>query len=228
MGKRVIISNAWYKRKCIVKIVRLSQINEHPNVIGHLWTPIGLDFSHNCLIGSIPPSLGRLNDLEWLDLSSNKLGGEISKEQTNLTFLEFLNLAENKLIGRISQDKQWSTFSIDSFVGNLGLCGPPLSKTCLGDALPPQSSFSVKKEESIRHESWFDWNSCAWAIYISIVGFSLRYIALETRRPEWIERLVVRCRTRWLKKLRSREGIRFGKWSCYLSIRRLMLWRPNS
>ncbi|KAK3423947.1 hypothetical protein EUGRSUZ_F00704 [Eucalyptus grandis] len=97
-----------------------------PEVIGHLHSLVGLNLSHNHLTGSIPLTLGNLTNLGWLDLSSNKLSG----------------------------DKQLSTFSSDSFSGNLGLCGTPLPKACLGGAQsPPPSSSSTFDREG--HESWF-------------------------------------------------------------------------
>ena len=47
----------------------------------------------------MPPSLGKLTNLEWLDLSSNKLIGEIPIQLADLTSLEVLNLSENYLFG---------------------------------------------------------------------------------------------------------------------------------
>ena len=42
-----------------------------------------------------------------------------------------LNLSYNKLEGRVPESPHFMTFFSDSFFGNDGLCGPPLSKECM-------------------------------------------------------------------------------------------------
>uniref|UniRef100_A0A0E0BQG3 non-specific serine/threonine protein kinase n=1 Tax=Oryza glumipatula TaxID=40148 RepID=A0A0E0BQG3_9ORYZ len=101
-----------------------------PETIGELVLLHGLNMSHNALTGPIPTQFGRLNQLESLDLSSNELYGEIPKELASLNFLSILNLSYNTLVGRIPNSYQFSTFLNNSFLGNTGLCGPPLSKQC--------------------------------------------------------------------------------------------------
>jgi hypothetical protein len=68
--------------------------------------------------------------MEALDLSSNELSGVIPQELASLHFLTTLNLSYNRLVGRIPESTQFSTFLNNSFLGNDGLCGPPLSKGC--------------------------------------------------------------------------------------------------
>ncbi|ESW14359.1 hypothetical protein PHAVU_008G274100 [Phaseolus vulgaris] len=101
-----------------------------PYVIGELHSLRGLNFSHNKLSGLIPKSIGYLTNLESLDISSNMFTGSIPTELTNLNFLEVLNLSNNQLVGEIPKGKQFDTFSNDSYLGNLGLCGFPLSTNC--------------------------------------------------------------------------------------------------
>ena len=62
---------------------------------------IELDLSENGLIGSIPPKLGRLTELEWLSLSDNRLSGSIPPELGNLINLESLDLYNNRLSGTV-------------------------------------------------------------------------------------------------------------------------------
>ncbi|WOG87281.1 hypothetical protein DCAR_0206504 [Daucus carota subsp. sativus] len=71
--------------------------------------------------------------LESLDLSSNRLEGEIPQQITNIYSLSRLNLSCNQLSGHIPQGYQFNTFENDSYVGNLGLCGNPLSRECEHD-----------------------------------------------------------------------------------------------
>lgn len=131
----------------LIKFVRIQKIfttidfsknnfeGEIPELIGKLKSLKGLNFSHNKLGGSIPLSLKNLINLEWLDLSSNKLIGQIPQQLKGMTFLEVLNLSENRLVGPIPQGNQFNTFDSDSYSGNLGLCGFPLSKTCNNDQI---------------------------------------------------------------------------------------------
>jgi hypothetical protein len=102
-----------------------------PAVIGEFKFLNMLNMSHNSLTGPIPSELGNLKQLEALDLSSNELSGEIPRELASLDFLAMLNLSDNKLVGSIPESPHFLTFSNSSFLGNDGLCGPPLSKGCI-------------------------------------------------------------------------------------------------
>ncbi|KAL3733424.1 hypothetical protein ACJRO7_022877 [Eucalyptus globulus] len=174
-----------------------------PEVIGHLHSLIGLNLSHNHLANSIPLTLGNLTNLEWLDLSSNKLSGVIPRKLGDLASLGYLNLSKNQLTGRIPQDKQLSTFSSDSFIGNLGLCGTPLQKACLDDThSPAPSSSSPFNHEG--HESWFK-QKTIWIGYATgiVIGISIAYIAFEMGRPKWLTggvRMLERIAAEWMEK----------------------------
>ncbi|MBA0879036.1 hypothetical protein Goshw_011381 [Gossypium schwendimanii] len=45
-----------------------------------------------------------------------------------------LNLSQDNFTGPIPHGKQFNTFSNDSYIGNLGLCGLPLSNRCDNDS----------------------------------------------------------------------------------------------
>ncbi|XP_022735524.1 receptor-like protein 12 [Durio zibethinus] len=127
---------------------------EIPMVIGKLNSLKGLNLSHNNLTGCIPTSIGNLVSLEWLDLSSNKLVGTIPERLIDLTFLSIFNVSENHLQGQIPQGKQFNTFGNDSYKGNKGLCGFPVSKGCSNSELAPSN---FPEEDGSKSNIAFGW-----------------------------------------------------------------------
>ncbi|XP_020208408.1 receptor-like protein 33 [Cajanus cajan] len=127
-----------------------------PEGLGQLNALHILNLSHNAFFGQIPLTLGNMKDLECLDLSNNNLSGKIPTQITALSFLSFLNLSGNHLVGRIPTGTQIQSFTTESFKGNDGLCGPPLSPNCGDDRMqgtpPPASNSNVDTKNSI------DWN----------------------------------------------------------------------
>ncbi|KAL1368690.1 hypothetical protein AAHE18_02G140300 [Arachis hypogaea] len=109
-----------------------------------------LNLSNNALSGQIPSSIGNLKHLESLDLSNNSLQGEIPTELASLNFLSVLNLSFNQLHGRIPTGTQIQSFLNTSFVGNNGLCGPPLTANCSAT----HDTFSSVGQQ----DSAIDWN----------------------------------------------------------------------
>ncbi|TYH21748.1 hypothetical protein ES288_A04G071000v1 [Gossypium darwinii] len=162
-----------------------------PNELGELNSLIVLNFSHNSLAGNIPPSLGKLaalESVESLDLSSNKLQGRIPVQLTDLTFLGALNLSNNNLEGHIPLANHFDTFSNDSFNGNSGLCGFPLSKKCGNDQEleSPPSIVADESETSI-------WKIAAMGYGSGLVlGLSMGYIVFTTGRPRWLVKMIKR------------------------------------
>ncbi|XP_031101233.1 receptor-like protein EIX1 isoform X1 [Ipomoea triloba] len=96
-----------------------------------------LNLSRNNLSGTMPETIGNLSKIESLDLSMNALSGPIPQSLSSLNFLSYLNLSFNKLYGRIPKGHQLQTLDDPSiYIGNEGLCGAPLLKSCPGDDKP--------------------------------------------------------------------------------------------
>ncbi|TYJ39209.1 hypothetical protein E1A91_A04G050800v1 [Gossypium mustelinum] len=151
--------------------------SNHPKQVGELNSLIVLNFSHNSLAGNIPPSLGKMTALESLDLLSNKLQGRISVQLTDLTNLGALNLSHNNLEGQIPLANHFDTFSNDSFDGNSGLCGFPLSKKC-GNNQELESPPSTVADES---ETTLVWKIAAMGYGSGLMlGLSMGYIVFTT------------------------------------------------
>ncbi|XWS10905.1 hypothetical protein CRYUN_Cryun38cG0038400 [Craigia yunnanensis] len=154
-----------------------------PEELGELCSLQVLNLSHNSLTGPIPPSFGNLVALESLDLSSNNLGGEIPSQLTNLTFLAVLNLSQNNLVGPIPHGKQFDTFENDSYGGNLGLCGFPLSKKCGNNLQLSSTSFTEDDDSEIA----FIWKLAMMGYGCGLVlGLSIGYIVFATLKPWWL------------------------------------------
>lgn len=157
-----------------------------PKVLGTLQFLRELNLSHNSLSGYIPSSLGNLVVLESLDLSSNMLNGSIPMQLTRLTFLAVLNLSQNKLTGPIPQGLQFNTFQNNSYIGNKGLCGFPLSKKCMIVEPPPS-----EEDNDIKFTSGFGWKAVMMGYGCGFVyGIAIGYLVSKSRKPQWLVSLV--------------------------------------
>ncbi|XP_060210840.1 receptor-like protein 9DC3 [Lycium barbarum] len=126
--------------------------------------------------------LGQLNMLEALVLSWNRLIGKIPQELTRLIFLAKLNLSQNLLVGHIPRGLQFSTLKNDSFGGNLGLCGPPLSKKC-GMSDPSE----LDEEEDSYFASGFTWESVVIGYSCGLVVGTITWsLMFKARKPKWV------------------------------------------
>ncbi|TYJ48352.1 hypothetical protein E1A91_A01G055800v1 [Gossypium mustelinum] len=160
-----------------------------PGVVGELSLLHALNLSHNNLTGPIPTSFGNLIGLESLDFSFNKLSGRIPSQLTNLTFLEVVRFQNNNLVGPIPHGKQFGTFENDSYIGNLGLCGFPLSKEYNNDERPE----AVQDEEGNGNGIAFIWKVAMMGYGCGmILGISMAYIVFTTRKPRWLVRMIER------------------------------------
>ncbi|MED6205545.1 hypothetical protein PIB30_018720 [Stylosanthes scabra] len=172
---------------------------EIPYDFGELNALISLNLSHNSLNGHIPHSLGNLTNLESLDLSSNMLVGEIPPELTNLNFLASLNLSNNHLEGSIPRGKQFDTFSNDSYEGNMGLCGFPLTIQCNRGV--PQQQYPPSEAED---KFGFGWKPVAIGYTCGMVlGICLGWCVFWIGKPEWLVIIFGGTTTRIKKRSRG-------------------------
>ncbi|XP_073355783.1 receptor-like protein EIX2 [Aegilops tauschii subsp. strangulata] len=114
-----------------------SLTGEIPTDITSLDALMNLNLSSNKLSGQIPNMIGAMQSLVSLDLSENKFSGEIPTSLSSLALLEALNLSYNNLSGRIPSGRQLDTLNSNNqsiiYIGNSGLCGPPLQNNCPGN-----------------------------------------------------------------------------------------------
>ncbi|GJM90854.1 hypothetical protein PR202_ga07174 [Eleusine coracana subsp. coracana] len=105
---------------------------EIPKEMSYLNGLVNLNLSRNQLTGTIPQNISDLQKLESLDLAMNELSGAIPPSLSNLTSLDYLNMSYNNLSGRIPSGDQLQVLAnpVYIYIGNVGLCGPPLSKKC--------------------------------------------------------------------------------------------------
>ncbi|XP_062078718.1 receptor-like protein 7 [Humulus lupulus] len=193
----------------IIDLSRNNFTGKIPKSIGKLKSLKSLNLSHNKLTGNFPPSLGNLINLEGLDVSSNKLTGKIPWQlASNLNQLGFLNLSMNQLEGQIPRSRQFDTFTEDSYNGNSGLCGFPISKSCNEDMAHQPSSSTSQQEGDEEHVNGFDWKIVLMGYGSGmVIGISVGYMVLK---DNIIDGLVKKMKAKqWhLFRKRSKRNVR--------------------
>ncbi|XP_071688735.1 receptor-like protein 6 [Rutidosis leptorrhynchoides] len=163
-----------------------------------------LNLSNNHLTGNVLPSLGNLKKLESLDLSHNELSGKIPRELLQLGFLAMFNVSFNHLEGRIPTGGQFNTFENYSYVGNLELCGQPLSKECQGST-PSALPQTIDEYESLFPDDIIDWIVIfSGFVNGSVIGLLL-WKFLNAKYHDWFtDRFGMRKDT-WVRPIRNKR-----------------------
>ncbi|KAK4431436.1 hypothetical protein Salat_0905700 [Sesamum alatum] len=159
----------------LVKLIDFSNntlAGEIPSVITKLVGLVGLNVSANNLIGHIPVDVGELKSLNFLDFSRNHLNGGIPTSLGDLSHLGVLDLSFNNLSGRIPLNSQGLTFPESAYVGNPGLCGRPLNKSCPGDESYQDPNSGVDYSNVMNEGKFEDVKYITGGFYIALgIGF---------------------------------------------------------
>ncbi|CAN4102004.1 unnamed protein product [Withania somnifera] len=179
-----------------------------PSIVGDLIAVRVLNLSHNGLEGQIPPSLGSLTVVESLDLSFNQLSGEIPQQLASLTSLEFFNLSHNYLRGCIPQGPQFHTFESNSYKGNDGLRGFPVSKGCGNDRLS-NTNYTVSAlddQESISEFLDDFWKAALMGYGSGLcIGLSIIYFMMSTGKLIWLARIIQGLEQKIIMRRRKKQ-----------------------
>nr|CAD1824060.1 unnamed protein product [Ananas comosus var. bracteatus] len=197
--------------------IDLSSNNLHgviPEEIGALVGLINLNLSGNRLSGRIPRSIGELLSLESLDLSNNELSGAIPPSISNLTSLGWLNLSYNNLSGRIPFDHHLQTFDNPSiYIGNPGLCGPPLSDECSTNQTSPSNNIT-EHESAVSDAPVFycmvsvGFVTGLWVVFGTLFFVRIWRIAYFRFVDNMYDRLYVQVAVNWARLVRKIDTMR--------------------
>ncbi|KAL3518734.1 hypothetical protein ACH5RR_021323 [Cinchona calisaya] len=157
-----------------------------------------IDLNNNQLNDSIPDSNFTLAQLIELDLGSNNFKSQFQSSLSNLSYLDTLDLARNqltrKVVGCIPRSRHFDTFEIDSYKGNLALCGFPFSREC-GDTdnstPPPFPLLEYGQEYDTEFFDGFTWKAVLLEYgYGFLLGLAMGCLMFLTGKPRCFIQIV--------------------------------------
>ncbi|MCD9559883.1 hypothetical protein HAX54_018211 [Datura stramonium] len=110
-----------------------------------LFHEINLTRSIPSEIGSFPLSFANLISLEFLDLSLNALSGTTPKCLEKLSYLKAIDVSFNDLEGEIPSGGVFANSTLQSFLGNKGLCGMHILEVPACPITNPRKQSKFKK-----------------------------------------------------------------------------------
>ncbi|KAH0704897.1 hypothetical protein KY290_009583 [Solanum tuberosum] len=178
-------------------------------IVRILYLYTALDLSNNKFRGKIPSIIGDLVALHVLSLSHNGLQGKIPQQLASLTSLAFLNLSYNHLQGCIPQGPQFHTFENNSYEGNDGLRGFPISKGCGNDQVSETNYIESALDHDQESNSEFlnDFWKGALMGYGSglCIGLPIIYIMISTGNLKWLARIIEEMEQRIITRRRKNQ-----------------------
>ncbi|KAK3143549.1 hypothetical protein QOZ80_4AG0301690 [Eleusine coracana subsp. coracana] len=149
---------------------------EVPWELGNMSHIKSLNLSYNLFTGPIPATFAGMNEIESLDLSHNNLNGLIPWQLTQLSSLEVFSVTYNNLSGCIPNSGQFSSFSVESYLGNINL-----HKISKGSRCSPGLGPAEEKDVGDASDDSVLYTICAVSFMLAFwatVAFVLRYAGM--------------------------------------------------
>ncbi|XP_042012454.1 receptor-like protein Cf-9 homolog [Salvia splendens] len=164
-----------------------------------------LDVSHNVFVGSLPDRYfkhfrGMIDSKEnYTDDEENLFVESISLILTLkgldqllerlLTTFTIINLYNHLLEGQIPQSNQLSTFGNESYMGNAGLCGFPLTRKC--DRSDEKPSLQQEDDGESGFVNGFGWQPVVLGYGCGfIIGVFMGCGIIHYERPRWLLKFI--------------------------------------
>uniref|UniRef100_M0VT47 Disease resistance R13L4/SHOC-2-like LRR domain-containing protein n=1 Tax=Hordeum vulgare subsp. vulgare TaxID=112509 RepID=M0VT47_HORVV len=183
-------------------------IGDIPEEVIYLVELANLNLSWNTFTGKIPVNIGALVQVKSLDLSHNELSGEIPASLSALTSLSRLNLSYNNLKGEVPSGNQLQTLEDPEYIyiGNPGLCGPPLPQKCSQPKLIPATQ---EHHEDLNDEVYFfigmgsGYVMGLWVVFCAFLfkrKWRIKWYSFCNRGYDWVYVQVVVTWASWTRE----------------------------